>query len=411
MSQGLLTKAIVTDQHPTQAVILAGGRGTRLRPITDTIPKPMLEFHGKPFLEYLIELLAEQGFRNVLLLLGYLPGIIQEYFGDGSRWGINIEYSVTSVGNDTGRRIRLASDHIADHFLLMYCDNYWPMRLDDMWKQYVDSGVPAMVTVYSNEDGYTRSNIRLDDEGFVSVYDKDRSARDLGGVDIGYALMTKSVVDKLPDSNVNFESLIYPGLVEKRQLKGYLTHHRYYSVGSHERLPITDTFLARNPTIFLDRDGVLNEKPPRAEYVKTWDEFKWMPGSLEALRVLKASGYKVIVISNQAGIARGVMSEASLTDIHDRMTFDIREAGGEIEAMYYCPHGWDEGCKCRKPSPGMLYQAQRDHHLDLSRTCFIGDDERDAEAAEAAGCPWQLVSQDRSLVDIVREFSGNERVC
>ena len=104
------------SHRPTQAVILAGGRGTRLAPLTDTCPKPMIQFHGKPFLEYLIEMLKEQGFRRILLLLGYLPEVIQEYFGDGSRWGVSIEYSISPVEDDTGLRVKLAQPKIEPVF-------------------------------------------------------------------------------------------------------------------------------------------------------------------------------------------------------------------------------------------------------------------------------------------------------
>jgi len=107
------------------------------------------------------------------------------------------------------------------------------------------------------------------------------------------------------------------------------------------------------------------------------------------------------VVTNQAGVARGAMSEVALLEIHERMKAEAAEAGGRIDAVYYCPHDWDEGCSCRKPAPGMLLQAQRDFALDLTRTTFIGDDERDAEAAEAAGSPWMLVSEQLTLLDAV----------
>jgi NDP-sugar pyrophosphorylase family protein len=111
-------------QRPTQAVILAGGRGTRLRPLTLTRPKPMVEIQGKPFLEYQIEQLRQQGFKRVLLLLGYLPEIVRDYFGNGRRWGIKIEYSVSDVDDETGRRLKLAEPFLDPCFLLLYCDNY-----------------------------------------------------------------------------------------------------------------------------------------------------------------------------------------------------------------------------------------------------------------------------------------------
>lgn len=386
--------------RPTQAVILAGGQGTRLRPLTDTRPKPMIEFHGKPFLEYLVEMLRSQGFDRILLLLGYLPEVIQEYFGDGKRWGVTIEYSVSPVADETGQRMQLARSYMDACFLLMYCDNYWPMQIDKMWQRFKAADVPAMLTVYGNEDGYTKGCIRVDHNGYVTAYDKTRTAHGLQGVEIGFALMAKSILELLPQEDISFEEVVFPKLIQERQLLAYMTEHRYYSVGSHSRLPLTEDFLARRPTVILDRDGVLNKRPVQAQYVRTWDEFEWLPGAREALRLFKDAHYRVIVVSNQAGIARGVMTEGDLKRIHKRMQAEVLEAGGRIDAIYYCPHDWDDGCKCRKPRPGMLFQAQRDFNLDLSRTPFIGDDERDVQAGDAAGCPTALVSEGISLGDI-----------
>ena len=398
--------------RPTQAVILAGGRGTRLRPLTDTLPKPMIHIAGKPFLEHLIELLAGQGVRRIVLLLGYLPEVIQDYFGDGSRWGVRIQYCVSSVDDETGRRLKLAASNLDPCFLLLYSDNYGPIQIEKMWSRFSAAGVPAMITVYSNRDGYTKNCVRLDDDGYVAVYDKSRLQPDLQGVEIGYALVSKVVLDLVPDANVSFEETIYPKLAAQRQLLAYRTDHRYYSIGSHGRLPLTETFLTREPAVILDRDGVLNTRPPRAQYVTRWEDFEWLPRVKEALSVLSQAGYRIIVVSNQAGIGRGVMTEAALDDIHTRMKAEALEAGGRIDAIYYCPHDWEEGCECRKPKPGMLFQAQRDFNLDLTRTVFVGDDERDAQAAEAAGCPSILTSERTSLLDISRQLVlGSLQAC
>ncbi len=388
---------------PRQAVILAGGRGTRLRPLTDSMPKAMIPFCQKPFLEYLLEHLKEQGFESVLLLLGYLPEVIQNHFGDGSALGIRIDYSVTDTENETGRRIKLAEEKLEPYFFLMYCDNYWPMRTTDMWNHFIKTDALAQITVYTNKDNYSRSNVLVDNDGMVVCYDKTRSADNLQGVEIGFAIVRKDVLELLPDENVNFEKIIYPLLARRRQLSAYLTDHRYYSVGSYERLHLTELFLERHPAIILDRDGVLNEKPPKANYVRSWDDFKWLGGAREALRILKNLGYTIIVVSNQAGIARGAMTEKDLADIHRQMKKELASDGAGVDAIYYCPHGWDDGCECRKPKAGMLFQAQRDFNLDLSRTYFIGDDVRDEQAAKLAGCKSLMVGEDLSLLHIVRE--------
>jgi D-glycero-D-manno-heptose 1,7-bisphosphate phosphatase len=395
--------------RPTQAVILAGGRGERMRPLTDLRPKPMIQVGGKPFLEHQLIMLREQGFKRVLLLLGYLPEIVQDYFGDGSRWGLEIEYSVTAVEDNTGRRVKLAESKLDDCFLLLYCDNYWPMPMDRMWRRFVEAGTPMMVTVYSNQDNYTKSVLKVDEAGFVSVYDKKRKTPGLQGTEISYAIMRKELVTAMPDGNVSLEETIFPPLIAKHQLAAFVTHHRYYSVGDTFRLPITEQFLARRPAIILDRDGVLNEKAPRAQYVRTWAEFKWLPGVKESLRRLNEAGFRVIIVSNQAGVARGAMTENDLHDIHHHMVKEIEASGGRVEAIYYCPHDWDAGCACRKPKPGMLFQAQHDFNLDLSRTVFIGDDERDGQAADAAGCLSALVSDKRTLAEIVGEVIANSK--
>jgi histidinol-phosphate phosphatase family protein len=395
-------------QRPTQAVILAGGRGSRLRPITDSRPKAMVAFHGKPFLEYLVEMLRDQGFARILLLLGYLPDVIIDYFGDGRRWGVEIDYSVSAPEDLTCRRMELARSEIDPSFLLMYCDNYWPMQFDDMWTRYLSSGASGQITVYGNRDGYSRDSVIVGEDGMVEVFDRTRTTPGLRGVEIGYAILTRDVLELLPDHQELFEQAVYPTLARQRQLSAYVSEHRYYSVGSLERLPLTEAFLSRQSAVILDRDGVLNVRPPRAQYVRTPEEFRWLPDSLEALRLLRESEWRVIVVSNQAGIGRGEMTIEDLERVHARMVADARAANGRIDAIYYCPHDWDDGCDCRKPKPGMLFQAQRDHHLDLTRTFFIGDDDRDAEAGKAAHSPVALVSAEAPLLELTRKLIAGE---
>ena len=261
-----------------------------------------------------------------------------------------------------------------------------------------------MITVYTNKDNYTRNSVCVDDDGYVTIYDKTCASPNLQGVEISYALIEKSVLGLLPEENLSIEEALYSRLARQRQLLAYVTDHRYYSVGALHRLPLTEAFFERRPAVLLDRDGVLNRKPPKAQYVRSWEEFHWLRGAKDALRLLKESGCRVIVVSNQAGVGRGVMAEEELLNIHNRMREEAAQAGGDIEAVYYCPHDWNEGCECRKPRPGMLFRAQRECNLDLSRTPFIGDDERDAQAADAAGCPSILISDEFSLLDAARRL-------
>jgi histidinol-phosphate phosphatase family protein len=380
-----------------------------LKPLTDTRPKPMVEILGKPFLAYQIEQLHDQGFKKVLLLLGYLPEVVQQYCGNGHRWGIKVEYSISAAEDETARRLKLAEPLLDPFFLLLYCDNYWPMRMEKMWPRFIAAGVPAMITVYTNKDGYTRNSVQVDPDGYVAVYDKTCASPGLQGVEISYAFIAKSVIKLLREANMSVEEALYSRLARDRQLAAYVTDHRYYSVGALHRLPLTEAFFSRRPAVILDRDGVLNKKPPRAQYVRSWSEFEWLPDAREAVRLLKEAGYRIIVVSNQAGIGRGVMTESDLQRIHDKMREEAEKAGGRIDEIYYCPHDWEEGCECRKPRPGLLFQAQRELNLDLSRTPFVGDDERDGQAADQAGCPFILVSEEQPLIERVKQLLANQR--
>lgn len=387
-----------------QAVILAGGYGTRLKPFTDTNPKPMYPFEGKPFLEYLIEQVKSFGIKDIVLLLGYLPEKVMNYFGDGSKWGVDITYSVTPVEYETGLRLKNAAELIQDEFLLMYCDNYCPIDFTKLVEEYRRNGGLLQFTAYRNEDGYTKSNLLIAQNGRVEVYDKKRLTPDLQGVDIGYAIVDKRVFSLLPEENHNFEAVVYPELVREGKLYATVTEHRYYSVGSWERIELTKAFFSPRKFIFLDRDGTLNVRPPRACYIERPEDFVWLPGAKEAVKKLKDAGYTILLVSNQPGLARGNLTEETLESIHEKMQADLAEIGACIDKIYYCPHNWDDGCACRKPKPGMFFQAQKEFSLDLTRCVMIGDDERDITAGEAAGCRCVLVSEEYPLTQAVDEL-------
>ncbi len=135
--------------------------------------------------------------------------------------------------------------------------------------------------------------------------------------------------------------------------------------------------------VFLDRDGVINRD--RRDYVRSWEEFEFLPGALDAFRLLATGPHRIIVVSNQSAIGRGLVSREAVDEIHARMIEAVRTGGGRIDAVYYCPHRPEDDCSCRKPRPGLLLRAARDLDLDLEGSWLIGDDLRDLESAVAAG--------------------------
>lgn len=142
--------------------------------------------------------------------------------------------------------------------------------------------------------------------------------------------------------------------------------------------------------IFLDRDGVINRRVHNG-YVTTWNQFRFLPGALESLRQLAEAGFLPIVVSNQAGVGKGRMTQAALSEVTSRFVRKVKACGGQIHQVYYCTHRKDARCACRKPRPGLLLRAQRENHFDLARTYFIGDSVSDMIAAARAGCPAILI--------------------
>ncbi len=387
-----------------QAVIFAGGLGTRMRPLTDTMPKPMIPIQGRPFLEYLVELLRANGITEILMLLGYLPDKIEDHFGDGSKFGVHITYDVTPVEYDTGARLMHAAPFIDDRFLLMYCDNYWPLDLKNLTAFYEKQKVPASVVVFDNNTKTTKNNMLVDKDGYVAKYDRSRTEPGLNGVDIGFLILDKAVLDLAPEGDFHFEKEVFPKLIAMRKLAGYMTSHQYYSLGSIERLPITEKFFEPRKIMFLDRDGVINERPPEGEQVRQRNGFHFLPHAIEGLKLLRDNGYELYLISNQPGVAKGTMAQKDLDDIDERMKEELKKSGVVFSGTYYCTHGFNEDCDCRKPKPGLIFRAANEHYFDATKTMMIGDDPRDAEAAWAAGAEAVLMESNGDLLGVVKSI-------
>lgn len=230
-----------------QAVILAGGRGERLRPFTDHLPKPMVPVNGKPFLEYLVDLLKRNGVTEIVFLLGYLAEKITAHFGDGSRFGVKIRYSIGTVEDETGTRVRNARDLLDDVFLLMYCDNYWPINLADTTDFYGRAGLLGMMTVYNNQDGKGeygyRNNVEMSEDGLVLAYGHLPGRSPIQGTDIGFFIFSKKAVDLLPAGNCSIQNDLLPRLIAMQQLIAYRTDERYYTITSSELLRNIESYL------------------------------------------------------------------------------------------------------------------------------------------------------------------------
>jgi len=215
----------------SQAVILAGGRGERLRPITDSIPKPMAPVNGIPFLDYLINSIKQVGIKKILILLGYRADKIVERYNFMKN--VNIMFSYGDEQDQTGRRVLNAYNQLDENFLLMYGDNFWPIELKEMCSNYESLNVPITTTVFSNKNGtgeYGYENNIFTTKRNVIMYDKKRETKTANGVDIGYFIVSKNILNPHVSENISFEEHILPELIIKNQLGAYITSKQYYYI-------------------------------------------------------------------------------------------------------------------------------------------------------------------------------------
>jgi len=147
----------------------------------------------------------------------------------------------------------------------------------------------------------------------------------------------------------------------------------------------------KHKAVFLDRDGVINKKPPPHSYILSWKEFKLLPYVKEALVDLNQRGFLIVIVSNQRGIARRMLRRKDLEEIHARMTGELKKVGAVVNGVYYCPHNYSDNCNCRKPKPGMLLSAASDLNIDTSQSFMVGDSEDDIAAGKESGCKTVLV--------------------
>lgn len=381
-----------------QAAIFCGGRGERLRPLTDSVPKPMVAVNGFPFLHHLLLQLKDNGLKRVVLMTGYLGEQIREYFHDGRSLGMDIAYSHGPLEWETGRRLWEARGLLEDHFLLLYGDNFVPYH----HKRHLDFSQRQNKAICFIVQKKNKGNIRMKSDGCtVDVYDKTRSAEGLDFVELGYMVTNREIFGSYESPDVSFSDIIKK-LVSRGGVAGRHVQDAYYSISDMDRLKLMEKYLSAKKILLIDRDGVINQKAPRGEYVRRWQDFHFVEKNIQGMEELARLGFSFIVISNQAGVARGVMTLQDVEDIHRCMKEKLKERGIRIPGIYVCPHHWDEKCFCRKPSPGLFFCASKDHVLRLDKTFYIGDDPRDCQAAEQAGCACLFIGDQQELTALTQ---------
>jgi NDP-sugar pyrophosphorylase family protein len=242
MNSGTRRADRFADDHrsETQAVILAGGLGTRMRPITETIPKPMIAVAGKPFLQYQLELLTGSGIGRALLLVAYLGEQIQQYFGGGDKFGCNISYSFESSPLGTGGALRNAEAQLQDYFVLVNGDTYLAIDYRALLEDFQKADCAAMIVAYKKPEGASQSvpasllpaNLGVSQDGAVTAYRK-RNPEGLSHIDAGVIVLRKEILARLPaGQKCSLEEEIYPQLIAQGEMRAWVTLEPFFDMGS-----------------------------------------------------------------------------------------------------------------------------------------------------------------------------------
>lgn len=400
-----------------KVVIMAGGKGTRIASVASDIPKPMIPIQGRPILEHEIVCLREQGFTDILITVSYLGNIIMEYFGDGSKLGVHIEYYFEKepLGN-AGALFRI-KDRLTDDFLLLNADAMFDIDFNRFVQYHREHAAVATLFTHPNSHPYDSGLIIADEQMAVQSWlakEDDRPKYYKNRVNAGLHVLNKSILNQtIEGEKVDLDRQLLKPLAGSGKMycydspeyvKDMGTPERYYAVCKDFENGIVHARNLRHKqkAIFIDRDGTINEY---VGFLTDINDFRLIDGVAEAIRKINQSGYLAIVVTNQPVIARGEVTLSELQQIHNKMETLLGENGGYVDAIYFCPHHPDKGfegerieykvdCLCRKPKPGMLLKAAEDFNIDLSNSWMIGDGKNDVQAGNNAGCHTALIGRD-----------------
>ncbi len=387
----------------------------------------MIEIEGKPVLEHEIECLKGQGFCDIIITVSHLGNIIMDYFGDGRRFGVNIEYYFEKEPLGNAGALFKIRDRLTSDFLLLNADAVFDVDFRRFVEFHKSHGGLVTLFTHPNSHPYDSGLIIADDNGAVNKWlakEDDRPTYYKNRVNAGLHVMSPRVLDM---SGIDAKAVGTTGGDGKpfkvdldRQLlkplagtgkmfcydspeyvKDMGTPERYYSVcADYKAGRVTGKNLKnKQRAVFLDRDGTINKY---VGFLRNIDDFELIDGVCEAIKKINESGYLAVVVTNQPVVARGEVTFRELGAIHNKMETLLGEKGAYLDAIYFCPHHPDKGfagerielkidCDCRKPKPGMLIKAAKDFNIDLSRSWMVGDGKNDIGAGKNAGCMTALI--------------------
>lgn len=429
-----------------QLVILAGGKGTRLKDRLGDLPKPMIPIAGKPVLQHQIELARAHGFNDVRLFAHYRAELIREHFGDGSQWGLPIRYVVEKEPLGTAGAVLAGLDQLAERFAVMYGDTMVNVDLTRFWNAHEKVGAEATLFLHPNNHPFDSDLVETNTDNWVTAFHNrphstDRFFQNL--VNAGLYIIEKRALEPWREKAgqasrlsalapadallaltrsadrrdgcpaLDFGKDLFPAMLKRgAKIFGYNSPEFIKDIGTPQRYDHVcaqyaagiiqrSTLAVPQRAVFLDRDGTL-VKEVSAQGLHCIDHIELLPGVTEAIHELNHAGLRAVLITNQPVVAKGFCTEADLRKIHNKLETLLGRGHAFLDRIYYCPHHPEKGfpgeradlkieCDCRKPKPGMIFQARRELNIDLARSWFIGDTTTDVQTARHAGVKSILV--------------------
>ena len=419
-----------------KVVIMAGGKGTRIQSVASDIPKPMIKIDGVPVLEHEIRDLKKQGFTDIIITIAHLGNIIMDYFGDGSRFGVHIEYYNENQPLGNAGALFKIKKKLTDDFLLLNADAIFDVDFNRFVKYHKNCGGLVTLFTHPNSHPYDSGLIVADENGAVKQWLAKEDVRPLyykNRVNAGLHVINPKILDMFGIDEERIGSVDEKGNLIKvdldrqllKPLAGtgkmfcYDSPEYVKDMGTPERLYAVEkdfkegtvhgkNLVNKQRAVFIDRDGTINKY---VGFLTDIEDFELIDGVTDAIKKINSSGYLAIVVTNQPVVARGEVSFSELDQIHNKMETLLGKEGAYLDAIYYCPHHPHKGyegeveelkidCECRKPKPGMLLKAAGDFNIDLTRSWMIGDGENDIKAGNAAGCRTILIGDSNFGQDI-----------
>jgi len=395
--------------HGLEAIILAGGLGTRLRSVVNDVPKCMAPVAGKPFLYFVIEYLLQQGVDKFIFSLGYKSEVIIDYLNDQYPT-LNTQYSIEAEPLGTGGAIKLACSFATEKdVLILNGDTIFKIDSNELSSFHAEHNADCTLVLKPMHHFDRYGVVELNADSSVASF-KEKQFYETGLINGGiYALNVAGyLLENLPQK-FSFEKEYLGALFNKRKMFGIVQDKYFIDIGIPEDFEkaqkefntkmIDFSKIDNTWTLFLDRDGVINHEKHK-DYVHTWDEFAFYEGVPEAIAVFAKTFQRIIVVTNQKGIGKGVTKLEDLQQIHKNMIAAIEDKGGRIDAVYFCPD-MDEESPNRKPNSGMGLQAVKDFpDINLNKAIMVGNTLSDMQFGRNLGVQTIFLPTTRPEVDL-----------